>query len=43
MKKLILLIVVLIVGLLKALWTGEFIKCVENLPWAVGYFNRRFL
>jgi len=43
MRKLILLAIVLIAGLLKAFWTGELIKCIKSLSWAVGYFNRRYL
>jgi len=43
MRKLILLTIVLIAGLLKAFWTGEFILCIKSIPWAVGYFNRRYL
>jgi len=43
MKKLILLAIVLPVGICEAFWTGEFFKCIKSIPWAVGYFNRRYL
>ena len=43
MRKLILLAIVLIMGLCEAFWTGEFIRCIRSLPWAVGYFNRRWV